>query len=218
VAPAPARILDVGCAQGTLGLLLAEVGYSVTLLDIRPQSIAYARARYERGDVTFLVGRLSEELPPQCDYDVVVCTELLEHVRAPGDLLSLLRDKLKPGGTLLLTTPNARYRLSRLPTFGTADQAVIDRAEPDSMDGDAHRYLYTREDLITLVRGVGLRVQRVGFFSPFWIEGHLKTRYLHQLTFRFIRRPIEWMPKGTSDSLLARWTRAAQWLLATRPK
>src|SRR4029077_2344713 len=43
------RVLDVGCAQGTLGLMLAERGARVSLLDIRPENIAYARSRFERG-------------------------------------------------------------------------------------------------------------------------------------------------------------------------
>jgi len=43
------RVLDVGCAQGTLGLMLGERGVRVDLLDIRPENIEYARSRYEHG-------------------------------------------------------------------------------------------------------------------------------------------------------------------------
>src|SRR4029079_16452433 len=44
------RVLDVGCAQGTLGLMLAEQGLRVSLLDVRATNIEYARARHEHGD------------------------------------------------------------------------------------------------------------------------------------------------------------------------
>jgi 2-polyprenyl-3-methyl-5-hydroxy-6-metoxy-1,4-benzoquinol methylase len=178
------RVLDVGCAQGTLGLMLGERGVPVDLLDIRPENIEYARSRYERGPVGFYVGLLSDDCPPRRDYQVVVCTEVLEHVPSPSDFLAQLKRKLRPGGALCLTTPNGDYALSRLPSYGGASQRTIDGAEANSLDGDAHTYLYTREELIALVRGIGLAVERHEFFSPVWLEGHLKTRYLHAVHYQ----------------------------------
>src|ERR1700674_5506413 len=49
-------ILDVGCAQGTLALLLAEKGHRVCAMDIRQQFLDYAKTRYEKGDITFICG------------------------------------------------------------------------------------------------------------------------------------------------------------------
>src|SRR5687768_9941714 len=51
-------ILDIGCAQGTLALLLAESGRSVTAVDIRQQFIDYAKTRYERGDIRFIASNV----------------------------------------------------------------------------------------------------------------------------------------------------------------
>lgn len=76
-----------GCAQDTAGLLLAEGGYRVTLLDIREAHVRYARDRYERGTVHFVVGCLAEAVPSLAAFDAVICTEVLEHVRAPAILL-----------------------------------------------------------------------------------------------------------------------------------
>src|SRR6267142_1447556 len=131
--------------------MLAERGVCVELLDTRAMSIEYARARYGRGAVAFHVGFLSETMPPDNDFNLVTCTEVLEHVPMPSELLLALKRKLRPGGAILLTTPNGGYLLAGLPTFAGAPQATIDDAEPNSMDGDAHRYLYTREELIALV-------------------------------------------------------------------
>jgi 2-polyprenyl-3-methyl-5-hydroxy-6-metoxy-1,4-benzoquinol methylase len=210
------RVLDVGCAQGTLGLMLAEQGLRVSLLDVRATNIEYARARYERGDVAFHVGLLGDTTPPDGDYDVVVCTEVLEHVPAPADLLASLARKARPGGALCLTTPNADYALSNLPTFGGASQEVIDTAEANSLDGDAHRFLYSREELIALVRGVGLKVAEHGFFVPAWLEGHLKTRFLHQIAYR-LRGKIAHPPATISASRwLGRRLCSSQWIVATR--
>jgi 2-polyprenyl-3-methyl-5-hydroxy-6-metoxy-1,4-benzoquinol methylase len=210
------RVLDVGCAQGTLGLRLAEQGFRVTLVDVRATNIEYAQARHERGDVGFYAGLLGDALPPDDDYDVVVCTEVLEHVVAPSQLLADLARKARPGGAICLTTPNADYALSKLPTFGAAPQQVIDTAESNSLDGDAHRFLYTREELIALVRGVGLRIIEHGFFLPAWLEGHAKTRYLHRLAYR-LRGQITRLPSTIPGPKgLARRLCSSQWLVATR--
>lgn len=216
VAEPPARILDVGCAQGTLGLQLAERGYRVSLLDVRASSIAYARARQTAGEVSFHVGALSATCPPEADFDVVMCTEVLEHVTRPAEVVGRLSERVRAGGHLLVTTPNADYFLSRLPTFGAADQAVIDAAEADSMDGDAHRYFYTREELATLLRGSGLAVVDAGFFSPFWLQGHLKTRLLHRLHYAVRRRPLAVGPSPGGRSWLDRRSCASQWMLCRR--
>jgi 2-polyprenyl-3-methyl-5-hydroxy-6-metoxy-1,4-benzoquinol methylase len=212
------RILDVGCAQGTLGLMLAERGFRVSLLDVRSTNIDYSRARYERGEVDFHVGLLSDGMPPSSDYDVVVCTEVVEHVPEPARLLSQLAEKTRSGGHVCLTTPNADYAFAALPSFGTANQHVIDAAEANSMDGDAHRFLYTREELVTLVRGVGLRLEAHGFFLPAWLEGHAKTRYIHRMLHR-LRGDIVRLPAALPgiSRILSRHLCASQWLVARRP-
>jgi 2-polyprenyl-3-methyl-5-hydroxy-6-metoxy-1,4-benzoquinol methylase len=213
------RILDVGCAQGTLGLMLAEHGFRVSLLDVRSANIEYARARHERGQVEFHVGLLGEQMPPDRDYDVVVCTEVLEHVAEPSSLLSRLASKARPGGHVCVTTPNADYALSALPSFGRAEQRVIDNAEVNSLDGDAHRFLYTREELIALARGVGLRLASHQFFMPAWLEGNAKTRYIHRLLYRLrgdIVRASPTLPELGPGRQLARRLCSSQLLVAAR--
>ena len=212
------RLLDVGCAQGTLGLSLAEDGFRVTLVDVRERCIEYARERYERGDVDFHCGLLSPSLPPSNDYDMVICTEVLEHVPAPSWLLSALCSKARPGGHILLTTPNSDYAFSRLPSYGRAAQQVIDGTEANSTDGDAHRFFYSREELISLVRGAGMRIKEHGFFSPFWLEGHLKTRVLHRVADKAgLHAALLAAVKGLAvNPIGSRRSCSAQWILATR--
>jgi 2-polyprenyl-3-methyl-5-hydroxy-6-metoxy-1,4-benzoquinol methylase len=211
------RVLDVGCAQGTVGLMLGERGFRVSLLDVRSTNIEYSRARYEHGQVDFHVGLLADQTPPGSDFDVVLCTEVLEHVPEPSRLLSQLARKARPGGYVCLTTPNADYAFSALPSYGGANQQVIDTAEPNSLDGDAHRYLYTREELVALVRGVGLRLESHGYFLPAWLVGHAKSRYIHRLLYR-LRGEIVRLPGALpgSGDLFSRRLCASQWLVARR--
>jgi len=208
------HVLDVGCAQGTLGLMLAQRGLKVTLLDVREQNIEYARARHEAGDVTFVVGFLGTTCPPQKDFDVVICTEVIEHVPAPSEFLLKLKEKVRPGGALLLTTPNAEYVLANLPSYGGASQTVIDEAEPNSLDGDAHRYLYTQLELTALARGAGFRIEKHGFFLPVWLEGHAKTRYLHRWLFERRKDVLRISPELPGQ--VGRFLCSSQFLVARR--
>jgi SAM-dependent methyltransferase len=192
--------------------MLGENGLRVDLLDVRSESIAYARARHERGEVNFYVGLLDQACPPSNDYDVVVCTEVIEHVPAPAEFLIRLKQKVKPGGALVLTTPNASYLFAYLPSYGAAKQSIVDTNAPNSMDGDAHTYLFTREDLATLIRGVGLRVEAHGFFLPVWLEGHLKTRVLHRWLYSLRNDILH--SNGTLPAIFGRHLCASQYVVA----
>lgn len=180
VMPPGGSMVDVGCAQGTLGLLMAEQGYAVTLLDMRPAALEYARARHERGHVEYRSGDLFEGALGESRFDIVVTTETLEHVPAPARFIERLLQHVKPGGHLYVTTPNGEYAFSRLPTYGGANQSVVDGAVANSSDGADHRYLFTLGELTSILRGLGLGVDEKGFILPFWLEGHAKTRMAHR--------------------------------------
>lgn len=94
----PLRILDVGCAQGTLALLLAEQGHSVIAVDIRPQFLDYARSRHTAGDVRFMAANVLEEDLPD-GQDLVFANQVIEHLVYPGRLISRLERLLAPGWT-----------------------------------------------------------------------------------------------------------------------
>jgi 2-polyprenyl-3-methyl-5-hydroxy-6-metoxy-1,4-benzoquinol methylase len=177
----------------------------------------YARARYERGNVRFYTGYFDRKFPLEDPFDVVVCTEVLEHVREPSKLLGCLRDKACDGGVVLLTTPNADYFRFRLPSFTGATQEAIDSLVANSKDGEEHRYFFTREEVLTLMRGVGMKIAGSGFFLPVWLTGEMKFRWLHRCSFRLRGKPLMLSglpPKGVR--WCARYLCASQWFVGTR--
>jgi SAM-dependent methyltransferase len=102
-------VLDLGCGPGTfLGRLQPPPARALGL-DIAPAQIAYAEQRYGRPGLRFaaddvLSARLDER------FDAVVAIEVIEHV-APNDtqpLLARILELLRPGGTVVMTTPNYR--------------------------------------------------------------------------------------------------------------
>lgn len=99
-AAAPVNTLDVGCGRGYLLDLLADRGltglHGVDVFDdVRSERWAYSTA-----DVT---GRLPF---PDAAFECVVAGEIIEHVPDPDGLLRELRRVLRPGGTLVVSTPN----------------------------------------------------------------------------------------------------------------
>jgi len=106
-ADAEMRILEVGCGRGWLsGLLLRRFG-NVVAVDLSPHAIEKAREQFP--DVTFIAQDIFAESLPQQN-DLVVSSEVLEHVEDQRSFAELLAGALKPGGLLLLTTPNGRWK------------------------------------------------------------------------------------------------------------
>jgi 2-polyprenyl-3-methyl-5-hydroxy-6-metoxy-1,4-benzoquinol methylase len=109
-APGALRVLDVGCGTGVMVTRpLAERGYDVTGLDTDETSIARARNLNAGGrglsNLRFVLGRL-EEQRLDAPFDVIVCSEVLEHLPEPHRLLRAMTDRLADDGVLLVTVPN----------------------------------------------------------------------------------------------------------------
>src|SRR5688500_13891203 len=102
----PARhALDLGCGDGALSTAIRAE--RLTLADVSTVALARARARLPDADTAEL--EPDAQLPfADGTFDLVVCTETLEHVRDVQLLLSEVRRVLSPGGRLAVTTPAHR--------------------------------------------------------------------------------------------------------------
>jgi 2-polyprenyl-3-methyl-5-hydroxy-6-metoxy-1,4-benzoquinol methylase len=109
-------LLDVGCGTGGFTIGAALRGYDATGLswDIRNQTIARERAAFcGAGSVRFPiqdVRNLGDRSEYFGKFDIVVCTENIEHILDDLTLMGDIHKCLRPGGMLLLTTPNYFYK------------------------------------------------------------------------------------------------------------
>jgi glycosyltransferase involved in cell wall biosynthesis/2-polyprenyl-3-methyl-5-hydroxy-6-metoxy-1,4-benzoquinol methylase len=106
-APADLTILDVGCGTGIMITLpLASIGYRVTGVDIHQPSVEAASGINQYANAVFRHTEVSTLHAAGERYDVVIASEVLEHLANPLPFLRSLRSVLQPGGILILTTPN----------------------------------------------------------------------------------------------------------------
>lgn len=102
----PKTLLDVGCGSGqllTLPLARNFPQMQVTGLDEDTVSINWAKAQNPPANLRFL---LPGELPDDAVFDLIVASEVIEHVENPSEFLIWLRKHLAPGGSVFLTLPN----------------------------------------------------------------------------------------------------------------
>ncbi|MGE5537981.1 MAG: methyltransferase domain-containing protein [Gemmatimonas sp.] len=104
-------ILDVGCGSGENSAVLAAKGHRPVGIDISEEAIRRYRARGFDGFTMDLERGLDF---PDCRFDLVFCSEVIEHMMFPEKLASEMARVLKPGGRLVLSTPNSAFWLYRL--------------------------------------------------------------------------------------------------------
>lgn len=105
-------VLDLGSGMGGLAVALlreyAERDLNLQALDYNPAYAHISRLRAQRYGFTLAVAVGSgEQLPyPSAIFDLVLCLDVLEHVKNPGELLAEVSRVLKPRGVVLTTVPN----------------------------------------------------------------------------------------------------------------
>lgn len=100
-------ILDYGCGTGDhLTAPLASLGHAVLGVDLHPESIADAERRYAWPSLKFRTGDLDTLLAEGLSFDVVICSEVLEHVDDPEGFLAKIRALTRVDGAVIITTPN----------------------------------------------------------------------------------------------------------------
>uniref|UniRef100_A0A7C4YJD1 Methyltransferase domain-containing protein n=1 Tax=candidate division WOR-3 bacterium TaxID=2052148 RepID=A0A7C4YJD1_UNCW3 len=198
--PKNSLILDIGCAQGTLSLILAEEGYNVFANDIRESFIEYAKLRYEKGNIKFIVGNF-EEIEFKEKFDLIIGTEIIEHLPEPFRFIRKVQNILKENGYFILTTPNGRYIRNKNPSYFEIKGKKIDKKYIYSADGDMHYFAFKPFELIRIINYCGFKDLKIGFLNSFIICGHMKTAFLYRL---FPVRFINFIDKIMTNSSFTR--------------
>ncbi|HEX8142181.1 MAG TPA: methyltransferase domain-containing protein [Pyrinomonadaceae bacterium] len=168
---ATVRVLDVGCGNGTqLALPLIGEGFHLTGVDPDERSIAHARRLSpEASQARFVCGSV-EELESTELFDVVILSEVLEHMTEPSALLEASARRMDTDGILIVTVPNGYgefeldsriFRLLRLQR--AVDALARNRREVVAATDNhecGHVQFFTRRRLLRLFKQCRLSIFR----------------------------------------------------------
>lgn len=102
-------VLDAACGVGYGTALLAEKAAEVHGIDYNTEALAYAGEHWQRANISHHQGDLLEEVtyPAGKTFDKIVSFETIEHLKDDRLFLRHLASRLKPGGVLFVSAPNA---------------------------------------------------------------------------------------------------------------
>lgn len=181
------RVLEVGTAAGHVTQLLNQKGAAVTGIEMDESLGALAAPLCERmiiGDVEAL--DLDAHVPDT--FDVILCGDVLEHLRNPGAVLCKLRRRLVPDGYLVVSLPNVAHASVRLDLLAGEFKYVR-----EGLLDATHLRFFTLASIVELFNKCGFEIKDLyrARQGPFDTEIHVSPLRVSAFAFRNIMKDSE---------------------------
>lgn len=167
-----ARILDLGCADGTFTLTaLAKIrSKRVCAIEVVEKNIVAAKAK----GIDAQPGDLNRKLPFENEgFDVIIASHVIEHLSDTDSFIKEVYRNLKPGGYVVMATPNLAawlnvffLLLGKQPTIAEVSDEVLvgtwsSRGGCVGRVGPAHRRVFTKGALVGLLEHYDFKIEKV---------------------------------------------------------
>lgn len=157
--PAGKSLLDVGCGLGIFLAMARDAGWNVKGIDTSEYAIRHAREHFQL-DVTHGAVLKDAEFAP-ASFDVITLWDSIEHFRDPFGQLSEIYRLLKPGGVIMLDTPNGHSLLRTVANACYDASFGLFRYPVAKLYHQFHLFYYTPQALETLLKRTGFHIRSV---------------------------------------------------------
>jgi 2-polyprenyl-3-methyl-5-hydroxy-6-metoxy-1,4-benzoquinol methylase len=177
--PPGSIVLDLGCGNGSFLSMFKQQGWQRHGTDFSVSGISLAKQHYP--DINFFVADAQScvpEIMQQCGpVDLILSTEVIEHLYDPRGFLATAFKVLKPGGTLVITTPYHGY----IKNIMLAVVGKLDGHFTVTWD-HGHIKFWSRKTLTFVLEEAGFKIEK--------FEGSGRFPYLWKSMVITARRPI----------------------------
>jgi 2-polyprenyl-3-methyl-5-hydroxy-6-metoxy-1,4-benzoquinol methylase len=205
------KILDIGCSTGVFLHRMSELGWEGFGVEPSNYAADYARNRF---NLSISNSYLTKNLFPNNYFDIITLWDVFEHISDPISSLSLILNYLKPGGLLVITTPNSS-------SFGRC----VWNEYWAGWDTPRHYHVFNGKLLKSLLQRSGFHVIGTRSFTnnfglllislQFYLKEHVPAKFskiiisiFQSLPFRILTYPYIWfsclMEKPSSITIFAK--------------
>lgn len=147
------RVLDLGCGDGYLAVMLTERGHAVTALDLSQDRLDKFAEKARRLGIKQVRASATKTGLESASFEAIVSSEVLEHLPEPRAMLEEAHRLLAPGGVLVLCVPNEE-RIRRIVCPHCRERFSV----------DGHLHVFSAQSLAALVREAGFEPVRTRTF------------------------------------------------------
>jgi SAM-dependent methyltransferase len=172
----PGRALEVGFGAGVYLDSLASNYREAVGTELAENHLDHARPfTLQHPNLTLMIDDIMHSRLPARHFDLVLCSEVLEHLRDTAGALAGIRRVLAPGGLLLISTPQ-RYSLMELSCKVAFLPGIIDlvrRIYGEAVFETGHINLMTQGDMTRRLESAGFKIRRrfrSGLYLPLVAE------------------------------------------------
>lgn len=159
------RVLDIGCAYGTLALFCKKIfpDCKIYCTDFTPRFIS--KPLIKKYEFLFKVNNIElDPFPWELTFDIIIFTEVLEHLNYhPLTTLKKMHKLLSKKGRLYISTPDASEWGRVTKYYSHLDHIPAPKLGMSVIDD--HVYQYTKEELISLIDRSGYRIEKLAYAS-----------------------------------------------------
>lgn len=210
---AGARALEVGPGAGPYIGLMCDLFAEVVATDIQAVFLDHVGAKHgSRANLTLIEDDIAQSRLPAGGFDVILCSEVIEHTPDPETVLRGIARLLRPGGTLILSTPQSYSPLELLGriAFWPGLIQIVRLIYREPVLPTHHISLLTRRRLRLMLAAAGLRITAgslTGLYLPVLAEvgGERALRLQQRLAARLEHGPLSgllWTQHWTAERAL----------------